>query len=155
MKFYCILATLFITINACGHPSSHHSNQEIKQQNTNKTNTISMNSNIENLQSNPEQVVQSLIAAMSQNDAEKIRSLFHKNAQQAYGNGEWKSGKDFFSWLESDIIERKGQVDDPQYEVDGHEVVVKGQYHSRGYTNKANFLFTVEGDKIKSWQMRY
>ncbi len=114
-----------------------------------------MSTNNENSQNNPENVIKALIIAMSENDAEKIRSLFHENAQQAYGSGEWKSGKDFFSWLESDIIERKGQVDDPQYKVDGNEVVVKGQYSSRGYTNKANFLFTVEGDKIKSWQMRY
>jgi len=111
--------------------------------------------NTTNQNTNPEQVVQSLISAMSKNDAKKIRSLFHEDAKQAYGNGEWKSGEKFFDWLESDIIERKGHVDGAKYDVDGNEVVVKGQYSSRGYTNKANFLFTVKDGKIKSWQMRY
>lgn len=104
---------------------------------------------------NPENVIKSLIEAMTENDAQKIRSLFHKNAKQAYGNGSWKSGSDFFSWLQSDIIDRKGHVDNAKYSPDGNEVVVTGQYSSEGYTNKANFLFVVENDKIISWQMRY
>ncbi len=87
---------------------------------------------------------------------DSVRSQFHENAKQAYGeNGDWKSGKNFFKWLESDIIERNGHVENAQYEVNGDEVVVTGQYSSKGYTNKANFLFKVEDGKIISWQMRY
>lgn len=100
-------------------------------------------------------VVKSLIDAMTANDAEKIRSVFHENTKQAYGNGSWKSGSDFYSWLQSDIIDRKGHVENAKYSTDGNEVVVTGQYSSEGYTNKANFLFVVENDKIISWQMRY
>lgn len=106
-------------------------------------------------QEKTKEVVAKLIKAMDVNDADKIRTSFHKDARQAYGNGDWKSSKDFFNWLESDIIERKGHVEDARYEIYGNEVVVKGQYSSQGYTNKANFLFTVQDDAIKSWQMRY
>ncbi|WP_339709324.1 nuclear transport factor 2 family protein [uncultured Kriegella sp.] len=110
--------------------------------------------NSQNIQ--PEQVVIQLIEAMSVNDAAKIRSLFHKDAKQAYGeSGSWKSGEAFFKWLQSDIIDRKGQVDTAKFSADGDKVVVTGQYSSVGYTNKANFLFSVENGKIKSWQMRY
>jgi len=102
-----------------------------------------------------ENTVKALIDAMSSNDAQKIRSLFHENAKQAYGNGSWKSGEAFFRWLQSDIIDRKGHVDDAKLSVEGKQVVVTGQYSSDGYTNKANFLFVVEDGKISSWQMRY
>lgn len=105
---------------------------------------------------NTTEVVANLVKAMGENNAEKIRASFHEHTKQAYGeNGVWKSGKDFFKWLESDIIERNGHVDNPEFKTDGNEVIVTGQYSSRGYTNKANFLFVVENDKIKSWQMRY
>ncbi|WP_236973995.1 nuclear transport factor 2 family protein [Membranihabitans maritimus] len=113
-----------------------------------------MDKNVNN-NSNPEAIVRSLIQAMSSNDADKIRSLFHENAKQAYGDGSWKKGEDFFSWLQSDIIDRKGHVDDAKFSIKENQVVVTGQYSSLGYTNKANFLFFVEGDKILSWQMRY
>lgn len=71
------------------------------------------------------------------------------------GTAPVKSGEAFFKWLESDIIERKGRVANAQYEVNGNEVVVTGQYSSKGYTNKANFLFKVEDGQIMSWRMRY
>lgn len=103
----------------------------------------------------PEKIVKSLIEAMTANDAGKIRSAFHEDAKQAYGSGSWKLGDDFFAWLQSDIIERKGHVDDAKYSTIGNEVIVTGQYSSEGYTNKANFLFVVEDGKIISWQMRY
>jgi hypothetical protein len=93
--------------------------------------------------------------AMHANDAAAIRSCFADGAKQAYGNGDWKSGPKFFDWLRSDIIDRGGHVDGPTYSTEGKEVVVTGQYSSRGYTNKANFLFVVEDGKIRSWQMRY
>ncbi|WP_339696949.1 nuclear transport factor 2 family protein [uncultured Marixanthomonas sp.] len=114
-----------------------------------------MSNTIENSESNPEEVIKSLITAMSKNNAEQIRSLFHENASQTYGSGEAKYGEAFFSWLESDIIERQGHVENAHYTTNNKEVVVTGKYSSKGYTNKANFLFTVEGGKIKSWTMRY
>lgn len=109
-----------------------------------------------NQNTKPETVVKSLIDAMTANDAEKIRFLFHEHAKQVYGeNGSWKSGEVFFKWLESDIIDRKGHVKDANCSANGNEVVVTGQYSSVGYTNKANFLFSVKDGKIASWQMRY
>lgn len=106
-------------------------------------------------ETNAENTVRSLIDAMSENNAQNIRSLFNDNAKQAYGNGGWKSGNDFFKWLQSDIIDRKGYVDNAKFETKADQVVVTGQYSSEGYTSKANFLFEVENDKIISWQMRY
>ncbi|WP_197496161.1 nuclear transport factor 2 family protein [Maribacter hydrothermalis] len=114
-----------------------------------------MNDISQNTSNDPESIIKLLMTAMSANDAEKIRSLFNSNASQAYGDGAAKSGKAFFSWLESDIIKRKGHVDNAKYTVNGNEVVVTGQYSSEGYTNKANFLFTVKDGQIMSWQMRY
>ncbi|MCK7516830.1 MAG: hypothetical protein MZV64_03475 [Ignavibacteriales bacterium] len=59
-------------------------------------------------------------------------------------------------WLESDIISRQGKVNNPEYTVlSDTEVAVKGQYVSQGYSNKANFLFTVKDNLITSWRMRY
>ncbi|MDC1068458.1 nuclear transport factor 2 family protein [Candidatus Kapabacteria bacterium] len=110
---------------------------------------------IKNTNTNAENIVKSLIEAMAQNSAEKMRSLFHNEAKQAYGEGKWKSGEAFFSWLQSDIIDRKGQVDNPKFTSEGNQVFVTGQYSSEGYTNKANFLFRVEDRKISSWQMKY
>lgn len=114
-----------------------------------------MSTNTQNSSANPESIIKSLMAAMATNDAEKIRSLFDENASQAYGDSPAKSGKAFFGWLESDIIERKGHVENAHYEVNGNEVVVTGQYSSKGYTNKVNFMFKVANGKIRSWQMRY
>lgn len=131
---------------ACGQP-----NLSKREQNT--TQNIMTKETNQNIL--PEQVVTQLIEAMSVNDAEKIRSLFHDDSKQAYGNGSWKSGDAFFSWLESDIIARKGHVDNAKYSTDDNEVIVTGQYSSEGYTNKANFLFFVKDGKIGSWQMRY
>ena len=54
------------------------------------------------------------------------------------------------------ILDRNGKVANPEYTIiSDNEVVVKGQYSSEGYTNKANFLFTVENGLITSWRMRY
>ncbi|MEE4376699.1 MAG: nuclear transport factor 2 family protein [Candidatus Competibacteraceae bacterium] len=103
----------------------------------------------------PRAVVTALIDAMQANDAERIRSLFDANASQAYGDGPAKSGAAFFSWLDSDIINRQGRVENAQLAVDGNQVVVTGQYRSRGYTSAANFLMTVENGRITSWRMRY
>ena len=103
-----------------------------------------------------EEVVHQLMLAMQKNDAKMIKSLFDTEASQAYGDGPFKKGKDFFKWLQSDIIDRKGHVDHPIYNSEGTDhVIVKGQYSSEGYTNKADFLFEVKEGKIQSWQMRY
>ncbi|WP_158535033.1 nuclear transport factor 2-like protein [Acaryochloris thomasi] len=92
---------------------------------------------------------------MQTNDAERIRSLFDANASQAYGDGAAKSGEAFFRWLDSDIIERQGRVENAQLAVNGNEVVVTGQYRSIGYASEANFLLTVENGRIINWRMRY
>jgi hypothetical protein len=104
--------------------------------------------------SEPEDVVSALIDAMAANDAEQIRTLFDANASQAYGDGTARSGEAFFSWLESDIIQREGRVEEAQLTVNGNDVVVTGQYHSRGYTSEANFLLTVENGLITRWRIR-
>lgn len=105
--------------------------------------------------SEPKAVVSALIEAMETNDGERIRSLFDDNASQAYGDGSPRSGEAFFRWLDSDIIDREGRVENAQLAVDGNEVFVTGQYQSRGYTSAANFLLTVENGRIVSWRMRY
>lgn len=128
-----------MSITACAQNKNQNSNQEINKKTMN----------------NPEQIIKSLIGAMKTNDADKIKSLFNENASQAYGDGPSKSGKAFFSWLDSDIIDRKGHVENANYSVQENNVVVTGQYSSIGYTNKANFLFTVKDGKIMSWKMRY
>lgn len=125
--------------------------QKKEQKPIKELNPITMNENT----SNPENTIKSLIDAMKANDADKIRALFNKNASQAYGDAYAKSGAAFFSWLDSDIIDRKGHVENAKFAVTGNEVVVTGQYSSVGYTNKANFLFTVKDGQIMSWQMRY
>lgn len=136
----------FITLSTCGQNKKQNSNQKIEQKTMKNTNQENQN---------PENIIKLLMDAMQTNDAEKIRSLFDDNASQTYGEGTPKSGKAFFSWLDSDIIERKGKVEKPKFTVNNNEVVVTGQYSSVGYTNKANFLFSVKEGKIMSWQMRY
>lgn len=67
-----------------------------------------------------------------------------------------KTAAETAKWIESDIINRQGKVKNPQYTViNKNQVVVKGQYSSQGYTNKADFLFTVEDGLITAWRMRY
>lgn len=149
-KSLYFLSFMVVTLSACGQKKNEFPKQELKEEITKQK-----ESKYITMSTNPESIVKSLITAMSSNDAEKIRSLFDENASQAYGNSPAKSGKAFFSWLESDIIDRKGHVDNAQYEVNDNEVIVTGQYSSIGYTNKANFLFKVKDGKIVSWQMRY
>jgi SnoaL-like domain len=100
--------------------------------------------------------VRALIQAMADEDADRIRAQFSPKATQAYGEkGRMKTPAATARWLETDIIKRNGKVTNPEFSVSGNEVVVQGQYSSRGYTSKANFLFTVEGGLITSWRMRY
>lgn len=106
--------------------------------------------------SSPEEVVGELVAAMEANEADRIRAVFAEDASQAYGGGNPKSGDDFRAWLESDIIEPHGRVEDAQLAVDGNAVVVTGQYRNNGgYSSAADFLMMVEDGQIVSWQMRY
>lgn len=100
--------------------------------------------------------VRALISAMLAQDAATIRAQFAPNATQAYGaDGKMKEPAATAKWLESDIIQRRGRVENPEFTVNGNEVVVRGQYTAVGYTSKANFLFTVENGLITSWRMRY
>ncbi|MFL0353728.1 nuclear transport factor 2 family protein [Xanthomarina sp. GH4-25] len=153
MKTLYSISIFLLSLTACGQNKANISIQESK--NKTELKQTSMSNNIENSETNPEKVIKLLITAMSKNDAKTIRSLFHENASQAYGSGAEKSGTAFFSWLESDIIERQGHVENVQYLANSNEVVVTGLYSSKGYTNKADFLFKVEKGKILSWKMRY
>ena len=101
--------------------------------------------------------VKTLIEAMQAENAEIIRAQFSKNATQAYGaEGTMKTADETRKWIESDIISRQGKVANPQYNIiNENQVVVKGQYSSQGYTNKADFLFNVENGLITAWRMRY
>lgn len=100
--------------------------------------------------------VRALMNAMLAQDAAAIRAQFAPNATQAYGaDGKMKDPAATAKWLESDIIQRRGRVENPEFTVNGREVVVRGQYTAVGYTSKANFLFTVENGLITSWRMRY
>lgn len=101
--------------------------------------------------------VKALIKAMEAENAELIRAQFSETARQAYGaDGIMKTPEETQKWLESDIVSRQGKVAKPEYSViNENQVVVKGQYSCQGYTNKANFLFTVENGLITGWRMRY
>lgn len=74
-----ILTFLSLTILACGQQKEQNPEQNLKQ--------LAMSTNNKHSKSDPENVIKSLMAAMEANDAEKIRSLFHDNASQAYGDG--------------------------------------------------------------------
>ena len=99
--------------------------------------------------------VKALIEAMEAENAELIRAQFSEKATQAYGaDGKMKTPEETKKWIESDIISRQGKVANPQCSIiSENEVVVKGQYSSQGYTNPANFLFTVENGLITSWRI--
>ena len=104
----------------------------------------------------PDVPVRALISAMQAQDAAAIRAQFAPTATQAYGaDGKMKDPAATAKWLESDIIQRRGKLEAPEFTVNGNEVVVRGQYSATGYTSKANFLFTVENGLITSWRMRY
>ncbi|MBK7741313.1 MAG: nuclear transport factor 2 family protein [Saprospiraceae bacterium] len=144
-KLILISLLLSISLTACG------------QVNSNKTNT---NNTLNSKEMQDETIlkpVKALMEAMQAENSELIRAQFAKTATQAYGaDGIMKSAEETKKWIESDIISRQGKVANPEYSIiSDNEVVVKGQYSSRGYTNKANFLFTVENGLITSWRMRY
>lgn len=137
--FFCI------TLSACG------------QVRTKSTETKSLNSSQQMQNENVLKPVKALIKAMEAENAELIRAQFSETATQAYGaDGIMKTPEATKKWIESDIINRQGKVTKPEYElINENQVVVKGQYSSQGYSNKANFLFTVENGLITSWRMRY
>jgi hypothetical protein len=148
MPYYkLLLISLFISsaLTACGQVNS---------------NKINENNILNSKQMQDETLlkpVRALIEAMEAENAELIRAQFSEKATQAYGaDGKMKTPEETKKWIESDIISRQGKVANPEFTViSKNEVVVKGQYSSHGYTNKANFLFTVENGKITSWRMRY
>lgn len=137
-----ILTIFFLcTLTACG-------------QENNKKNTLNSKQMQEETLLKP---VKTLIEAMETENAELIRAQFSETATQAYGaDGIMKTPEETKKWIESDIINRQGKVAKPEYSViNENQVLVKGQYSSQGYTNKANFLFTVENGLITGWRMRY
>lgn len=145
--FKLFLISLFFssTLTACGQVNSNK---------TNENNTLNSKQMQDETLLKP---VKALIEAMEAENAELIRSQFSETATQAYGaDGIMKTAEETKKWLESDIISRQGKVANPEFTViSPKQVIVKGQYSSQGYTNKANFLFTVENGKITSWRMRY
>ncbi len=150
MKYLFVIFITVCTLTACGQ-ITEKSADKIKNINSEKTiNSKEMNEDIL-------KPVKALIEAMEAENAELIRAQFAKTATQAYGaDGIMKTAAETKKWIESDIISRQGKVANPEYStISENEVVVKGQYSSYGYTNKANFLFTVENGLITSWRMRY
>lgn len=145
-KLFLFALFISITFNACGQIDKK----------TNKKHTSNLNS-MHMQDENVLKPVKKLMEAMQAENAELIRAQFSKTATQAYGaDGTMKTPEETRKWLESDIISRQGKVENPQYTtISENQVVVKGQYSSRGYSNKADFLFTVENGLITSWRMRY
>lgn len=144
-KLYLILLLFSSALTACGQVNSN---------NPNENNILNSKQMQDETLLKP---VKALIEAMEAENAELIRAQFSEKATQAYGaDGKMKTPEETKKWIESDIISRQGKVANPEYSViSENEVVVKGQYSSIGYTNKANFLFTVENGLITSWRMRY
>lgn len=143
MRKFLIIVFSSFSLTACG-----------QTQNTNQT----TNKKSEKMQDETLlKPVKTLMEAMQTENAELIRAQFSETATQAYGvDGVMKTAEETKKWIESDIVDRQGKVATPEYSViSENEVVVKGQYSSVGYTNKANFLFTVENGLITSWRMRY
>lgn len=153
MKLRYLLIAAVLTAGCSQQKNEDSALNEALQKDENMQ-QVATNNNTENA-SEAQTVVSGLIEAMRNKDAAKIRSSFAANASQSYGDGEAKSAEAFFSWLESDIIKRKGRVYNAEYAVDGNQVTVTGRYFSWFYTSKANFLFTVSDGKIINWQMRY
>lgn len=145
-KFKLIVLFSMCSLYVCAQKNTVTKNKDISTSNA----TRMQNENIL-------KPVKALIQAMDAENAKDIKAQFSKTATQAYGaDGVMKTAKETSRWLETDIIDRQGKVKNPEYSIiSDKEVVVKGQYSSRGYTNKANFLFTVENGLITSWRMRY
>jgi len=100
-------------------------------------------------------IVTTLIEAMAQNDANLIAAQFDTRASQAYGQGSQRRGNAFRAWLQSDIIDAKGRVENAELSVQGRAVVVTGRYRNdNGYSSDADFLFIVENDRIVQWTVR-
>lgn len=144
-KIFLIILLLSFTLTACCQVNSNQ---------TNGYNTLNSKQMQDETLLKPVKV---LIEAMEAENANLIRGQFSETATQAYGaDGIMKTAQETKKWIESDIISRQGKVANPEYTViSKNEVVVKGLYSSRGYTNNANFLFTVEKGLITSWRMRY
>lgn len=145
MKMLTLVIACSLSFTACGQQTKNNKNTQ-----TNKTENKMQDETIL-------KPVKKLMEAMQAENAELIRAQFAKTATQAYGaDGTMKTPEETAKWLESDIINRQGKVEKPEYTVlNENEVVVNGQYSSHGYSNKANFLFTVENGLITSWRMRY
>lgn len=143
MKSLIIFLSLSLAFTACGQVGK---NNKVKTQDTEEMQIDTIL-----------KPVKTLIEAMEAENAALIRAQFSNTATQAYGaDGAMKTAEETKKWIESDIISRQGKVANPEFTViSKNEVVVTGQYSSRGYTNKANFLFTVENGLITSWRMRY
>lgn len=144
-KLFLFSLLFSFTLTACG---------QVNSSKTNENNTLNSKQMQGETLLKP---VKALIDAVEAENAEFIRAQFSEMATQAYGaDGIMKTPEETKKWIESDIVSRQGKVANPEYSIiSENEVVVKGQYSSQGYTNPANFLFTVENGLITSWRMRY
>jgi hypothetical protein len=151
---YVLFVFVIVSFTACGQKTVKQEKikSETSKQEISKTNKMDNSTDQTILVP-----VKTLMEAMEAENADLIRAQFAKTATQAYGaNGTMKSPEETAKWLETDIISRQGKVAKPEYTVlTDNQVVVKGQYASRGYSNAADFLFTVENGLITSWRMRY
>lgn len=151
---YLLLFIVVINFTACGQKTAQQekTKSEISKQKPSKSNQMETSTDQTILIP-----VKALMQAMADENANLIKAQFAKTATQAYGaNGQMKSATETAKWIESDIISRQGKVANPEYTIlTDNQVVVKGQYSSRGYSNAADFLFTVENGLITSWRMRY
>jgi ketosteroid isomerase-like protein len=106
--------------------------------------------------SDAKSTVETLLKAMRTKDAVTIRLLVDANGSMQYGNGLPKKGKDFVAWIESDVIAAEALVDNAVVTSRSDGIVVTGIIrNNRGYSNKANFLFSVKAGKITRWHIRY
>ncbi len=149
MKIVSIVLFTALAFTACGQVQNTNQTQNTNQITIEKSEIMQDETLLK--------PVKALMEAMHSENAELIRAQFAETATQAYGaDGTMKTAAETKKWIESDIVDRQGKVANPQYTVqNGNEVVVTGQYSSQGYSNKANFLFTVENGLITSWRMRY
>jgi hypothetical protein len=106
--------------------------------------------------SDAKSTVETLLKAMRSKDAVTIRLLVDTNGSMQYGNSAPKKGKDFVAWIESDVITTEAVVDNAIVTSRPEGIVVIGTIrNNRGYSNKANFLFSVKAGKITHWHIRY
>src|SRR3546814_16080044 len=82
--------------------------------------------------------VKTLMEAMQTENAELIRAQFWETATQAYGSdGVMKTAEETKTWIESDIVDSKGKVDNNRKRVrEGKRVTVRVDLGGRSNIKK-------------------